>query len=247
MELLGIDIGGSGIKGAPVDLDRGELTAERVRIATPQPSDPLAVADVVAEVAAAFDQCGGPVGVTFPGVVRHGVVLTAANVSDAWLGLDADALFTERLNRPVHMINDADAAGVAEAAFGAAAGRSGTVIVLTFGTGIGSGFLVDGQLVPNTELGHLEVDGVDAERRAAASVRKREDLSWEEWAARVDRYLATVEMLFSPDLIVIGGGVSRRADKFLPLLRRRTEIVPAALENQAGIVGAAIVTARLEA
>jgi polyphosphate glucokinase len=246
VELLGIDIGGSGIKGAPVDLDRGVLTADRVRVPTPQPSRPGDVADVVAEVAARFPDHSGPVGVTFPGVVQHGVVLTAANVSDDWIGLDADALFTERLGRPVHLLNDADAAGVAEALYGAAAGRAGTVIVLTFGTGIGSGFLVDGQLVPNTELGHLEIDGVDAEKRAAASVRKREDLSWPEWAARVDRYLATVEMLFSPDLIVIGGGVSKKAEKYLPLLRRRTEIVPAALQNQAGIVGAAVVTARLE-
>jgi len=238
---FGIDIGGSGIKGAPVDLVAGEFTDERLRIATPQPSTPSAVADVVARIVGEFGAASGslPVGVTFPAVIQHGVARTAANVDQSWIGTDVDALFTERLGRPVHVINDADAAGVAEARFGAARGTHGTVFVATLGTGIGSALLIDGRLVPNTELGHLEIDGHDAETRAADSARDREDLSWDKWAVRLQRYFGVVEDLFWPDLIVVGGGVSKKSDRFLPLLHLRAPIVPAQLRNDAGIIGAA--------
>ena len=239
---FGIDIGGSGMKAAPVDLERGELTEERIRIATPQPATPEAMADVVAQLVEHFGW-DGHVGVTFPGVVRHGVIHTAANVDKSWIGTDADALFSKAAGTDVHVVNDADAAGLAEVRFGAGRDRRGVVIVLTFGTGIGSGLFVDGVLVPNTELGHLEVDGHDAETRAAASAREREKLSWKEWAERVERYLQTVVALFSPDLIIVGGGASKRSDKWLPHIDVDTEVVPAALHNEAGIVGAALVGA----
>lgn len=239
---FGIDIGGSGMKAAPVDTSSGELTAERYKILTPQPATPEAMAPVVAELVAHFDWTG-PIGVTFPGVVRHGVIHSAANVDKSWLGVDADKLFTDAVGQDVHVVNDADAAGLAEVRFGAGRGVNGVVIVLTFGTGIGSGMFVDGVLVPNTELGHLEIDGHDAEDKAAASARDRENLSWKDWAKRVQRYLETVVMLFSPSLIVVGGGASRKADKWVPLLDVGCEIVPAALENEAGIVGAALVGA----
>jgi polyphosphate glucokinase len=195
--------------------------------------------ETVAEVAARFDGTER-VGITFPGVVVDGVVRTAANVDKSWIGTDADALFTARLGRPVHVVNDADAAGVAEARFGAARGVKGVVIVCTLGTGIGSALMIDGLLVPNTELGHLEIDGHDAETRAADSAREREDLSWEKWAHRLQTYFGTLENLFSPDLIVVGGGVSKKSAKFLPLLKLRANIVPAQLLNDAGIIGAAI-------
>ena len=239
---LGIDVGGSGIKGAPVDLSTGELSAERLRIETPQPSTPDAVAEVVATLVEHFaDLLGdGAIGVTVPGVVTHGVVRTAANIDHAWIGTDADALFTGRLGRAVHVVNDADAAGVAEARFGAARSTKGLVIVTTLGTGIGTALLLDGKLVPNSELGHLEVDGHDAESRAAYSVRENEDLSWVDWAARLQRYYGVIEDLLWPALIVVGGGVSKKADKFLPLLHLRAPIVAAQLRNEAGIVGAAV-------
>jgi polyphosphate glucokinase len=239
---FGIDIGGSGIKGAPVDLDGGHFTAERLRIPTPSPSIPGAVADVVAQIVGSFGVHSGeqPIGVTFPAVIQHGIARTAANVDDAWIGTDVDGLFTARLGRSVHVVNDADAAGVAEARFGAARGVKGVVIVATLGTGIGSALLVDGLLVPNTELGHLEIDGHDAESRAADSAREREDLSWERWAHRLQAYFRTVEKLFWPDLIVVGGGVSKKSQKFLPLLDLKTPIVPAQLLNDAGIIGAAV-------
>ena len=239
---LGIDVGGSGIKGAPVDLSTGELTAERLRIETPQPSTPDAVAEVVATLVEHFaDLLGdGAIGVTVPGVVTHGVVRTAANIDHAWIGTDADALFTGRLGRAVHVVNDADAAGVAEARFGAARSTKGLVIVTTLGTGIGTALLLDGKLVPNSELGHLEVDGHDAESRAAYSVRENEALSWVDWAARLQRYYGVIEDLLWPALIVVGGGVSKKADKFLPLLHLRAPIVAAQLRNEAGIVGAAV-------
>lgn len=240
--VLGIDIGGSGIKGAPVDLSQGELAADRVRIETPEASTPEAVADIVADVLAAqrehLDE-GSAVGVTLPSVVQHGTVRTAANIDKAWIGVDADALFTERLGRPVHVVNDADAAGVAEMHYGAGKGVTGVVLLTTLGTGIGSALFVDGQLMPNTELGHLEVDGHDAETRAASSAREDEDLSWEEWAERLQRYYSHLEGLFWPDLLIVGGGVSKKAKKFLPLLTLRTPIVPAELKNEAGIIGAA--------
>lgn len=242
---LGIDVGGSGIKGAPVDLRTGELSAERLRIDTPQPSTPDAVAEVVATLVEHFaDLLGdGAIGVTVPGVVTHGVVRTAANIDQAWIGTDADALFTGRLGRAVHVVNDADAAGVAEARFGAARSTKGLVIVATLGTGIGTALLLDGKLVPNSELGHLQIDGFNAESRAAYSVRENENLSWADWAARLQRYFGVLEDLLWPALIVVGGGVSKKADKFLPLLHLRAPIMAAALLNGAGIVGAAVLAA----
>jgi len=239
---FGIDIGGSGIKGCPVDLDAGAFAAERIRTPTPSPSTPAAVAEVVAAIVDQFGDAAstGPVGVTFPAVIQHGVARTAANVDKSWIGTDVDALLRERLRRHVRVVNDADAAGYAEAKFGAAKGVAGTVLMVTLGTGIGSALIVDGVLVPNTELGHLEVDGKDAETRAADSARDREDLSWPQWAKRLTRYFQAIEQLFWPDLIVVGGGVSKKADKFLPLLDIRTPIVPAQLRNDGGIVGAAL-------
>jgi polyphosphate glucokinase len=240
--LLGIDIGGSGIKGAPVDQATGELTEDRLRIETPEPSTPEAVAAVVARICEHF-LVDGPVGCTFPGVVHGGVVRTAANVDASWLDVDADGLFEEDTGRSFTVLNDADAAGLAEARFGPANVRHGVVLVLTFGTGIGSALLNDGDLVPNTELGHLELDGHVAEDRAAAAVRTEKDLSWADWGARVNRYLQHLERLFSPDLFVLGGGVSKKFDKFADQLDVPTEVVPATLRNEAGIVGATLVAA----
>jgi polyphosphate glucokinase len=237
---LGIDFGGSGIKGAPVDVDTGEFIGDRVRIETPQPATPEAVADVFVELLGRFPDSAGSVGVTVPAVVRHGVASSAANIDRAWIGTDADALFTEATGRDVHVVNDADAAGLAEVRYGAAAGRRGLVILTTLGTGIGSALVYDGVLVPNSELGHLEIDGKDAEKAAANSVREKHDLSWSKWAKRLTTYYRTLEKLFSPDLFVLGGGVSKHADKFLDLIDIETEIVPAKLQNRAGIVGAAL-------
>jgi polyphosphate glucokinase len=238
---IGIDFGGSGIKAAPVDLATGEFSAERERIDTPEKSTPKAVAEVMAELLKKFDDSTSAVGVTVPGVVRKGGVIgSAANIDKSWIGTDADDLLSDVLGREVHVINDADAAGLAEARYGVARGREGLVIVTTLGTGIGSALLYDGVLVPNTELGHLEIDGHDAESRAANSARKDEDLSWEKWAERLTRYYQAVERLFSPDLIVIGGGVSKHAREFVPLIQVDTEIVSATLRNTAGIVGAAV-------
>lgn len=240
--ILGIDIGGSGIKGAPVHLKKGELATDRLRIPTPEGASPDAVADVVEELVAGFaDQIGkkSPIGITVPAVVHHGVVRTAANIDQSWIGTDADAMFTERLGREVHLVNDADAAGVAEVHYGAGKGQKGVVLLTTLGTGIGSALFLDGELLPNTELGHLEIDGYDAETRAASSAREREELSWEDWAQRLQRYYSHVEALLWPDLIIVGGGVSKKAEKFLPLLDLRTTIVPARLKNEAGIIGAA--------
>ena len=237
---FGIDFGGTGIKGAPVDLEKGEFAAERERFKTPSPSTPDVIAEIFVELLAKFPDSSGPVGVTVPGVVRHGVVHSAANIDSAWIGTDADALFTEATGRDVHVVNDADAAGLAEARYGAAKGRNGLVIVTTLGTGIGSALVHNGVLVPNSELGHLEIDGHDAESRAANSAREREDLSMPHWAKRLTTYYRTLEKLFSPDLIVVGGGVSKKSAKFLPLLDLRTPIVPAQLLNDAGIIGAAV-------
>lgn len=244
---FGIDIGGSGIKGAPVDLAGGRFSAERVRVPTPVPSTPQAVSDVVAGIVRGFGPAAGqrPIGVTFPAVIQHGVARTAANVDKSWIGTDVDALLGGQLGRAVHVVNDADAAGVAEARFGAAKEVRGVVIVATLGTGIGTALLVDGLLVPNTELGHVEVDGKDAETRAADSVRENENLSWAGWAKRLQRYFSTLENLLWPDLIVVGGGVSKKSDRFLPLLTLRTPIVPATLRNEAGIVGAAVLAAEM--
>ena len=237
--VLGIDIGGSGIKGAPVNAETGVLSAERYRVPTPQPARPDAVAEVVREIVAHF-VWSGPVGVTFPGVVVDGTVRTAANVHKSWIDTDAAALFGKATGQPVTVLNDADAAGVAEMRFGAGRGRAGTVVMLTFGTGIGSALFRDGVLVPNTEFGHLEIRGKDAEKRAADSVRELEDLSWGKWAGRVDEYLEHLTGLLAPALIILGGGVSKKADKFLPKIELDTELVPAALQNEAGIVGAAL-------
>jgi polyphosphate glucokinase len=237
---FGIDIGGSGMKAAPVDLATGTLTQERLKIATPQPSTPDAMASVVSQLVEHFEWLGN-VGVTFPSIVHHGVSRSAANIDKSWIGTDIDAVFTEAAGRPVHVINDADAAGLAEVRYGAGQGRDGVVILFTFGTGVGSGFFLNGELVPNTELGHLELDGHIAEKRAAASARDREGLSWKEWAARVNHYLEHIEGLFSPDLVIIGGGVSRKAEKWLPYIDVDVEVLPAALTNDAGIVGAALI------
>lgn len=240
---FGVDIGGTGVKGNLVDVGTGELLSERVRIPTPHPATPDAVADTVAAVVEE-QGWGGAVGVTLPSVVKDGRAMTAANIDPAWQGTDAVALFSARLGgRPVRVLNDADAAGLAEVRFGAGRGRSGLVVVLTLGTGIGSALFLDGKLLPNTELGHLVVDGVDAESRASAAARDREELSWKAWTARVTRYVRVVEDLFWPDLVVLGGGVSRKAHKWLPYLEVRSEVVPAALQNQAGIVGAAMAVA----
>jgi polyphosphate glucokinase len=242
MQIFGVDIGGSGIKGAPVDLDRGDLAQERFKVLTPHPATPDAVADGVRQVVENYGWTG-PVGLTFPGVVTGGsTIRTAANVDKDWIDTDARALFSERLGGlPVTVVNDADAAGVAEMGFGAGRGRRGTVFLLTFGTGIGSALFVDGALVPNTELGHLELHGHDAEKRASSKAREDEELTWEQWAQRVQKYLAHVEMLFSPELFIIGGGVSRKSQKFLPYIEGiKAEIVPAQLQNNAGIVGAAM-------
>ena len=227
------------MKAAVVDLDTGTLASSRLRIDTPRPATPDAMAEVVAELVKGHGW-DGPVGCAFPAVVHHGVVRSAANIDPSWVGVDADALFTETIGRRVTMINDADAAGVAEVRFGAGRGIDGVVLVLTFGTGIGSGLFVDGTLVPNTEFGHLELDGVDAETRAAASARKREDLSWSRWARRVQKYLRHVEALLSPELIVVGGGASKQHEKWLPLIDVRTEVVPAEMANNSGIIGAAL-------
>lgn len=241
---LGIDIGGSGVKGAPIRVTAGREVAERHRIETPKPATPEAVAEVVGEVAAHFADVDGiadaAVGVTFPGVVQRGTIKTAANLGEQWHGVDAEALFAAAVGRPVAVLNDADAAGLAEMRFGAGRGRKGTVLMLTFGTGIGSGLFLDGKLVPNTELGHLELRGKDAEKRAASSVREEKGWSYKRWAKAVDEYLHHVEMLFSPDLFIAGGGISKHADKWIPHLTIDTEIVAAALRNEAGIVGAAL-------
>ena len=237
---FGIDIGGSGIKGAPVDLRTGEFTADRVRIPTPQPATPPAVAQVVAQIVTQFGlRKSVPIGVTFPAVVRHGVAQSAANVDESWIGTDIEKLLRAATGRQVLAVNDADAAGYAEVEYGAARDVPGLVMVVTLGTGIGTALINNGRLVPNTELGHLEVDGVDAETRASDAARERDDLSYVDWAKRLQRYFDELERLFSPDLFVVGGGVSKKYDEYLPLLDLRTPIVPAALRNAAGIVGAA--------
>lgn len=239
MNILGIDIGGTGIKGAPVNVETGEMLAERHRIPTPNPSRPDAVADVVAEIAGHF-QWKGPIGCTFPAIVKGGVVYSAANVDKGWVGTNGQVLLEQKTDCPVTLINDGDAAGIAEMRFGAGRGRTGVVIMLTFGTGIGSAIFIDGKLLPNTELGHLEIRSKDAEQRASDHVRQAKDLSWPKWAERVDEYLQRVEFLFSPDLFIIGGGVSKKHERFIPLLNTRAQVVPAQLLNDAGIVGAAL-------
>jgi polyphosphate glucokinase len=242
MHALGIDIGGSGIKGAPVDVATGKLLADRQKIETPRPALPGAVADVVKQLVTSFSW-SGPIGITFPGVVIDGVTRTAANLDPSWIGTDAGALFGRAAGNPVRVLNDADAAGVAEMTFGAGAGEQGTVLMLTFGTGIGSALFTRGVLVPNTEFGHIEIHGTDAEKRASEHAKELHELSWGKWAGRVDEYLRHMEATLSPQLIIVGGGVSRQSEKWVPRLTGiRARIVPAALLNEAGIIGAAMAT-----
>jgi len=240
MTVLGIDIGGTGIKGAPVNTKTGELVAERFRILTPKPALPNAVADVVGQIASHFDY-KGPAGVTFPGIVKKNVIYSATNVDSSWLQVDAAKLFQRQLGGPVTVVNDADAAGIAEMHFGAGRGKRGVVIMLTFGTGIGSAIFHDGVLVPNAELGHIQIRGKDAEKRCSERVREEKDMSYKKWAKIVSEYLDTLENLFSPELFIIGGGISKKADKFLPYLTAKTDVLvqPAKMQNDAGIIGAA--------
>ncbi|AQP43510.1 polyphosphate--glucose phosphotransferase [Tessaracoccus flavus] len=240
---LGIDVGGSGIKGAPVDLTQGDFAADRLRIPTPAKSTPKNVAQVIGEIIEAFsDEIGdNPVGLTIPAPVVHGRVPFIANLDQKWAGLQADEYFEDALGRPITLVNDADAAGLAEVHFGAAKGHEGLVILTTLGTGIGSAIIYRGVLIPNAELGHVELAGYDAERRAASSIKDKEGLSYEEWATeRLQPYYAHLEMLFSPDLFVVGGGVSKDWNQFGDLLNLKTEIIPAKLRNRAGIIGAAL-------
>jgi polyphosphate glucokinase len=240
MQALGIDIGGTGMKAAPVDIAAGKLLADRKKILTPHPAAPDAMAEVVQELVSNFEW-SGPVGITFPGVVTDGVIRSAANLDPAWIGVDAGHVFGKAAGNPVKVLNDADAAGVAEMKFGAGLGEKGTVLMVTLGTGIGSALFYDGVLVPNTEFGHIEINGHDAEKRASEHAKETHDLSWSKWAGRVEEYLQKMEALLSPALFIIGGGISKESDKFIPLLKDiRAKIVPATMLNDAGIVGAAM-------
>jgi len=245
-EAIGIDIGGTGIKGALIDVSSGELLSERVKIATPDGGRPEDIVATVTKVIGKIPEVAEdtPVGVCFPAVVQHGRTMSAANVSDEWIGLEAETLFEEAIGRNITFVNDADAAGYAEAQFGAAKGLDGLIIMTTLGTGIGSALIFDGRLVPNAELGHIALDGhEDYEKVAAYSAKERDDLSWKEWAKRLQKYYSHIEMLFSPDLIIVGGGVSKHYDDFLPLLDLKTKIVPAQFRNNAGILGCASLAA----
>jgi len=239
MHVLGIDVGGSGIKGAPVDTKTGQLLAERVRIKTPEQAEPQPVADVVNQIAQTF-QWQGPIGVGFPAPIKSGVAMMAANISEAWVGMNVEQLFTDTTGCACKVGNDADVAGLAEMAFGAGKDRSGTVIMITLGTGIGTAIFHNNSLLPNTEFGHLEIDGKDAEYRASDAARERDDLSWAKYSKRLNTYLLAMEKLFWPDLFIVGGGISKKHEKFLPLLTLQTPVVPAQLKNGAGIVGAAL-------
>ena len=245
---IGIDIGGTGIKGAVVDLGTGELVSERLKVRTPEggrPKDMLAATEeLVDQLDARLEGDKLPLGVCFPAIVKRGYTLSAANISDEWIGLQAEEMFEKTLGREIHFINDADAAGFAELKYGAAAGVDGLVILTTLGTGIGSALIYDGVLVPNSELGHLEIDGHDAEKRGAYAAMERDGLSWEKWAKRLQRYYSFVEFLFTPDLFIVGGGVSKHHEEFLPLLDLKTRIVPAVHRNNAGILGAAALAIR---
>ncbi|MGH3278104.1 MAG: polyphosphate--glucose phosphotransferase [Trebonia sp.] len=245
MQALGIDIGGTGIKGAPVDLATGKLLAERKKIATPHPATPKAVPQVVREVAQSF-RWTGAVGVTFPGVVTGGTIRTAANVDESWIGTDAAALFGKATGADVVVLNDADAAGLAEVTFGAGVGVKGTALMLTFGTGVGSALFTDGTLVPNTEFGHIEIRGKDAEKRASEHAKVAHDWGWKDWTERVSEYLRHMEVLLSPDLIIVGGGISKEAATWVPMLTGvQAKVVPATMHNDAGIVGGAMAAAGL--
>jgi polyphosphate glucokinase len=240
MHALGIDIGGTGIKAAPVDVSTGKLLADRLKVDTPRPALPDQVADQVKELTTAFNW-SGPVGITFPGVVIDGVTRTAANLDPAWIGLNTAEFLAKAVGNPVRVLNDADAAGMAEMTFGAGVGEQGTVLMLTFGTGIGSALFIKGILVPNTEFGHVEIRGQDAEKRASERAKELHDLSWGKWAERVDEYLQHIEAVLWPSLFIVGGGVSRQSEKWVPRLTGiRARIVPAAMLNDAGIVGAAM-------
>jgi polyphosphate glucokinase len=241
MQALGIDVGGSGIKGAPVDLETGKFIADRIRIKTPDKAEPKPMAEVVAQIARSFNW-QGPIGIGFPAPIKNGIALMAANISPKWVGLDSDQLFTTATGCDCKVGNDADVAGLAEMEFGAGKGQAGTVIMLTLGTGIGTAVFYNGHLLPNTEFGHLQMDGQDAEHRASDAAREREDLSWKKYAKRLNSYLIAMEKLFWPDLFIIGGGISKVHEKFLPLLEVQTKVVPAQLQNGAGIVGAALFT-----
>lgn len=244
---VGIDIGGTGIKGAIVNVETGELVSDRLKISTPEGGSPRGIVSTVVQL---IDELGIaddhslPVGVCFPAVILNGKTMSAANISSEWIGLEAEKLFEKNLARDIHFVNDADAAGFAEVRYGAAAGRAGLIIMTTLGTGIGSALIYNGVLIPNSELGHLELDGADAEDRAANSARELEELGWNEWAARLQRYYSHLELLFSPDLFIVGGGVSKSSEEFLPLLKLRAPIVPATLRNNAGIMGAAALAVR---
>jgi len=244
LEILGIDIGGSGVKAAPVDLDTGRIVEDRVRIPTPTPASPEAV---VASVAKLVEHFGwdGPIGCGFPGVVRNGSVHTAANLAEGWSGTDLRAELRAATACPVTVLNDADAAGLAEVRYGAGRGRRGVILMLTIGTGIGSALFVDGRLVPNTELGHLEIRGKTAEARASDRTREEKGLGWKRWAERLDEVLDRLHLHLWPDLVILGGGVSKKHEKFLPHLKVGLEVVPAELRNHAGIVGAALAAAEL--
>ncbi|MCB0925549.1 MAG: ROK family protein [Mycobacterium sp.] len=246
-QALGVDVGGSGVKGALVDLDTGRLIGERFRLDTPQPATPEAVTAAVAAVVAHFG-CDGPLGVTYPGVVVDGVVQTAANVDRDWIGVNAAEAYSKAMGgRQVTVLNDADAAGLAEQHYGAGRNRSGVVVLLTFGTGIGSAVIHNGMLLPNTEFGHIEVGGKEAEHRAASSVKERKGWSYRRWTKEVTRVLVAVENAIWPDLIIVGGGISRKSEKWIPLLKNRTPVVAAELLNTAGIVGAAMAAAKAQA
>ena len=237
---VGIDIGGTGIKGAIVDVKSGSLLSDRLRYETPEGGTPKAIASTLKELISRLPNAKGlPVGICFPAVVKNGVTMSAANVSKDWIGLNADRLFEKELRTTVHVLNDADAAGLAEAKYGAAAKQKGLVVVTTLGTGIGTALIYNGKLIPNSELGHLEIDGVDYESKAAYSAKERENLTWVQWAKRLQKYYSTLEALLTPDLFIVGGGVSKEYEEFLPLLNIKTPIVPAENRNSAGIMGAA--------
>ena len=241
---VGIDIGGTGIKGAVVDTATGELLTSRIKVPTPEGGEPDAIVATVTQILATLAvEPGIPVGVCFPAVVINGTTMSAANVSDKWIGLAAESLFEQALGRDIHFVNDADAAGYAEVRYGAAKGVKGLVILTTLGTGIGSALIYNDVLIPNSELGHLELDGKDAESRAAYSAKERDDLDWAHWAKRLQKYYTHLESLFSPDLFIVGGGVSKTADDFLPLLKLDTPIIAAVHKNNAGILGAAALAA----
>lgn len=244
MKSLGIDIGGTGIKGAIVDTKRGDFLSERIRILTPQPAKPKAVAKVVKELVKSF-RWKGPIGSTFPAVIQHGVALTAANVDDSWIGVDAQALLQRTTGCPMVLLNDADAAGIAEMRFGAGRGQKGLVIILTLGTGVGSSLFIDGKLVPNTEFGHLQIRGKSAELRSSGRARQTQGYSWKQWGKKISEHLSHLERILRPDLFIIGGGVSKQHEEFFPYIKCRCKIVPAHLRNRAGIVGAALAASKL--